>query len=316
MAITSSPERILVLRASGLGDLLTELPAMRGLRSAYNTSHIVGAFPSPLLPLVADCVDEVVDVRAAHSSQGLLALDHYRGPVDLAINLHGKGPQSHRALLRRHPDKLVAYRSEDIAVEGPPWFDHQHEIDRWCDLVNISLTVDADPHDMYLAKEAHRTPGLVVLHPGAGHAVKRWPWQYMANLAQRLHSDGCNVVLTGDESEVDLVSRIRRASTLPLTTELAGRTDMSGLIGLVSEAALVICGDTGVGHLATALKTPSVLLFGPTDPTTWGPRTGPHYVLKGEHMWDITVDEVFKWAHSAIGVCTQDQGACREESLS
>lgn len=293
---------ILVLRAAGLGDLLTALPAMRGIRAAYSSAHIVGALPAPLYPLVRDCVDEIHDVRAAQSTQGLIALDQYRGRVDLAINLHGKGPQSHRALLRRHPDRLVAYRCDDIAIEGPPWFDKQHEIDRWCDLVNIALTVEADPTDMYLQGGSHREHRLLVLHPGAGHPIKRWPWQYMADLAQRFHNDGWNVVLTGDEHEIDLVQRIRSASTLPLSTELAGRTDIGALIALVGEAALVVSGDTGIGHLATALRTPSVLLFGPTDPITWGPRSGPHRVIKRANMWDITVDEVLKSAYELVGV--------------
>jgi ADP-heptose:LPS heptosyltransferase len=52
---------------------------------------------------------------------------------------------------------------------------------------------------------------------------------------------------------------------------LAGRTGLAELAALVADAALVVCGDTGVGHLATAFGTPSVLLFGPTPPKLWGP---------------------------------------------
>ena len=57
------------------------------------------------------------------------------------------------------------------------------------------------------------------------------------------------------------------------------RPDLLQLAALVARAELVICGDTGVGHLATAYRTPSVLLFGPTPPARWGPRRGPHTVL-------------------------------------
>lgn len=295
-------DHILILRAGGMGDLLTALPAMRGVRDAYARAHIVGAFPAPLHPLVRDCVDEVHDVRATQSVQGLVALDQFRGKVDLAINMHGKGPQSHRALLRRHPERLVAYRCDDIAIEGPPWFDKQHEIDRWCDLVNISLTVEADPADMYLPEGSVREKHLAVLHSGAGHPIKRWPWQLMANLAQRLSNDGWNVALTGDEHDVDLVNRVRTASTLPPSADRSGQTDMNALIQLVGQASLVISADTGIGHLATALKTPSVLLFGPTDPQVWGPRNGPHRVIKRTNMWDITVDDVLKASYDVVSV--------------
>jgi ADP-heptose:LPS heptosyltransferase len=65
---------------------------------------------------------------------------------------------------------------------------------------------------------------------------------------------------------------------------LAGATDLTELAGLVAAARLVVCGDTGVAHLATAFGAPSVLLFGPTPPRWWGPRIGgPHRVLWHEH---------------------------------
>jgi ADP-heptose:LPS heptosyltransferase len=51
----------------------------------------------------------------------------------------------------------------------------------------------------------------------------------------------------------------------------AGRTDVVTLARLVAAAGRVVCGDTGVAHLATALRTPSVVLFGPTPPSLWGP---------------------------------------------
>jgi ADP-heptose:LPS heptosyltransferase len=61
---------------------------------------------------------------------------------------------------------------------------------------------------------------------------------------------------------------------------LAGRTDLLQLAALVAAARLVVSGDTGVAHLATAYGRPSVLLFGPTPPARWGPPLdGPHTVL-------------------------------------
>jgi uncharacterized protein YjbJ (UPF0337 family) len=62
---------------------------------------------------------------------------------------------------------------------------------------------------------------------------------------------------------------------------LAGRTGLIELAAVVASAGRVLCGDTGVGHLATAFGTPSVLLFGPTPPSEWGPPTGRerHVVL-------------------------------------
>lgn len=62
---------------------------------------------------------------------------------------------------------------------------------------------------------------------------------------------------------------------------------LAELAAVVAGARLVVCGDTGVAHLATAYRTPSVLLFGPMSPARWGPRSGPHTVLwKGDGRGD------------------------------
>jgi ADP-heptose:LPS heptosyltransferase len=75
---------------------------------------------------------------------------------------------------------------------------------------------------------------------------------------------------------------------------LAGRTGLRELASLVAGAALVICGDTGVGHLATAFGTPSVLLFGPTPPSRWGPpvRRSRHRVLWAGSVGDPHGDRI------------------------
>lgn len=292
------PRRVLVLRASGIGDLLTALPAMRAIRRAYPRSHVVGALPRPLERLVADCLDEVIDVRAAVSPDGLRGLDQHRTEADLAINLHGRGPESHRALLRQETGRVVAYRHEEINIEGPPWMPNQHEVDRWVDLVNITLTLDADPTDLHLNVPAvERDNRLVVLHPGASNQRKQWPWERFAALARALHEAGDVVTLTGDARDRDTVERIRSAAGLPTGAALAGLTDIDALLSVIARARLVVSGDTGVGHIATALGTPSVLLFGVTDPTTWGPRSGPHLVLRGEGMGGIGVEQVLEAAN-------------------
>jgi ADP-heptose:LPS heptosyltransferase len=83
---------------------------------------------------------------------------------------------------------------------------------------------------------------------------------------------------------------------------------------VIAEAELVICGDTGTGHLATALDTPSVLLFGPTPPSRWGPTvaTSQHIVLWAGHVGDplgnrpdpglleLQVDDVLETAHRVL----------------
>lgn len=256
---------LLVLRALGLGDLLTGIPALRGLRRARPGQRLVLAAPAALAPLAAltGAVDAVLD------QPGLDRPLRTDGAPALAVNLHGRGPESTALLRATGSRELWAFDGD-----GPQWTDGGHEVDRWCRLLAFH-GVAADPGDLGLDRPAVAgpAPGAVVLHPGAASGSRRWPAERFAAVAAALLADGHRVVVTGGPSERDLAAAVAAAGA-----EAVG-TDLTELAALVADAALVVCGDTGVAHLATAYGTPSVLLFGPTPPAEWGPRSGPHTVL-------------------------------------
>jgi ADP-heptose:LPS heptosyltransferase len=101
-------------------------------------------------------------------------------------------------------------------------------------------------------------------------------------------------VLTGSAAEAEAAHAVGKAAGLSADAVLAGRTDLAELTALVASARLVVAGDTGVAHVATAYRTPSVLLFGPVPPAQWGPPAdGPHTVLwHGTGMGDPHGTEV------------------------
>lgn len=273
-------ETVLVLRALGLGDLLVAVPALRGLRAAYPGERLVLAAPAGLAPLarLSGAVEEVLPVDGVTAPPVLPAL---AGPPALAVNLHGRGPQSTRALLGARPGRLWAYAHPELpGVDGPQWTDGEHQVDRWCRLL-AAYGVPTDPDDLGLPAPPGPgpAPGAVVVHPGAASGSRRWPADRYAAVAAALRQAGHRVVVTGGTAERPLATEVAARAGLPPDAVLAGRTDLLGLAALVAGARLVVCGDTGVAHLATAYRTPSVLLFGPTPPAEWGPRSGPHTVL-------------------------------------
>jgi ADP-heptose:LPS heptosyltransferase len=85
------------------------------------------------------------------------------------------------------------------------------------------------------------------------------------------------VVVTGVRGERALAERVTRRAGLPSERNLAGRLDLGAMAALVDSARLVVCGDTGVAHLASAYATPSVVLFGPVSPALWGPPDDPRH---------------------------------------
>jgi ADP-heptose:LPS heptosyltransferase len=123
-------------------------------------------------------------------------------------------------------------------------------------------------------------------------------------VARRLAAEGHRVLVSGSPGEAADAHALAAAAGLSANTVLAGRTDIGALAMLVAHAGLVICGDTGVAHLATAYGTRSVLLFGPMAPARWGPPAGGfrHTVLwRGPHgLADIGVDEVYAAARAQL----------------
>jgi ADP-heptose:LPS heptosyltransferase len=276
---------LVVLRALGLGDLLTGVPAVRALAEAYPGHRRVLAAPRALAPLagLTGAVDGVVDTAP------LSPLDASSRGADVAVNLHGKGPQSHRVLLDAGPRCLISFANPDVpeSAGGPPWRTGEHEVRRWCRMLEAH-GIPADPSrlDLYLPPEIlARVPeeahGATIIHPGAASAARRWPAGRWVEVARSERADGRAVIVTGGPGEADLGRSVARAARLPDLAALAGRTDLLELAALVAVAGRVVCGDTGVAHLATALRTPSVVLFGPTPPQEWG--TPP------ERSWHCTL---------------------------
>jgi ADP-heptose:LPS heptosyltransferase len=263
---------LVAYRALGLGDLLTAVPALRALARAFPGHRRVLAGPAALAPLarLADPELEVVDCAPLAPLPPSL---HF---ADVAVNLHGRGPQSHALLAAARPSRLIAFGVGGVEFEAG-----EHEVARWCRLLSES-GLPADPAQLTLPAPPWRAPavaaGATVVHPGAASAARRWPARRWAAVARAEREAGRRVVVTGSAAERGLAETVAGAAGLGAGAVLAGRTDARGLAATVAAAARVAAGDTGVSHLATAFGVPSVTLFGPTPPSLWGPPESPRHV--------------------------------------
>jgi ADP-heptose:LPS heptosyltransferase len=147
-------------------------------------------------------------------------------------------------------------------------------VDRWCRLLAES-GIAADPTRLDLELPPGPVPpgaeGATLVHPGAASPSRRWPPERFAEVARAEAAAGRRVVVTGGPAEADLARDVAWRAGLPEGAVHAGQGGVLDLGRLVGAAERVVCGDTGVAHLATALRTPSVLLFGPVSPALWGP---------------------------------------------
>jgi ADP-heptose:LPS heptosyltransferase len=270
---------VVVLRALGLGDLLTAVPALRGLRSSYPDAGITLAAPAALTPIAAltGAVDGVADTAP------LRPLHRALHGADVAVGLHGRGPESIRMLIATRPRQLVSFAHDALpATQGlPRWTADEHEVSRWCRLLTES-GMRADPSQLELRHPVTPPPvrGALIVHPGASSDARRWPPSRWAAVIRELLSERLPVVVTGTLGERALAEKVAALADLPGSSVLAGRTDLNALAALTASASLVLSGDTGMAHLAAAYARPAVTLAGPVPPRLWGPPPRPwHAVL-------------------------------------
>lgn len=261
----------LVLRALGVGDFFTGLPALGLVRAALPEHRIVLALPRSLWPLAALCpsLDDVVESHELEPIRG--APSH----PNVAIDLHGNGPESVAVLEATGPSRLIAY-----AHGGERWCPSEHEVARWCRLVRSAFGIRAEAPDVCGAlpqpPDVSVPAGLTVVHCGAKAAARQWPAARFATVAWQLRERGHEVWVVGGPNEAGRAAAIGSAAGVPSTSTLT----LVELVAVIARARLLVCADSGPAHIATNFGTASVVLFGPTSPDIWGPpRISRHQVL-------------------------------------
>jgi lipopolysaccharide heptosyltransferase II len=317
-----SPLSILLIRPDHLGDLLFTTPTLRALREAFPQARITGLIGPWAEAVVASnpCLDEVMlcpfpgFARQPKRSiiEPYVVLGRYarllrEKEFDLAVVLrfdHWWGALL--AYLARIP-RRVGYDMAEVKpflTDAVPYVPSRHEVEQNLALVEAAgvqgehpITPAAYPLEFplraqdlafavrYLAEQGVGDDDpLVCIHPGAGAPVKLWRKEGWARVADALVKGyGAKVILTGSASEEPLVQAIaERMASQPLGA--AGQTTLGGLAALMARCRLALGVDSGPLHLAVAVGTPTVHLYGPVDSRTFGPWGDParHIVLTSD----------------------------------
>jgi ADP-heptose:LPS heptosyltransferase len=194
---------------------------------------------------------------------------------DIAVDLDGD-PDASRSLLALRPRSLIAFQRDDVppvVLPGPRYRPDEPEVTRCCRLLEYH-GIRPNPFRLELPRPHSIPPGVrgaTLIHPGAASPALRWPVDRWAAVASSECADGRQLVVTGSPSERPMACSIARAAGAPERAVHAGRMSLSTLAALVSVAGRVVCSDPGIGQLATAMGTPSVVLFDSTSPLRWGP---------------------------------------------
>lgn len=282
--------KIAVLRATNLGDFIAALPALDALRDAYPDAEIVylgKPFHKALLESRPSPVDRVIVVPVSHGVREEPSMPHLvedqaeldaffrrmqAEHFDLGIQMHGGGKNSNPFVKRLGAPFNIGTKTPD-AIAPDRWIPYllqQNEFFRWVELVRLvgATTHDLEPRFPVTAEdiaEVERvfpmlTTPFVVLHPGASDVRRRWQPERFAQVGDALASVGFQVVITGIESERDVVERVLHWMAYP-AVNACGKLSITALTGLLASAALVVSNDTGTMHLANAVGTPNVAIF-------------------------------------------------------
>ena len=300
-------DRILVVVPNWFGEALFATPFLRALRRQCPAAHIaVLGWPqahevlrdnphvNELLTyderdshkglagkwrLIAELRQHTFDtafiLRKSFSRTLLLALAGIRVRVGFD-NPKSSWLLTHRAAVSKTPvHKAASYlpllRAVGLRAEDGP-YDYM-----------VSEQERAEARALLTARGMHAEQPLVVLHPGANWLHKRWLPERFAALGDRLvEARHVHVALTGGPDDVPLAESIHRQMRHPVTL-LAGRTSLRQLAACLEHASLVVSNDTGVLHIAAALRRPVAALYGPTSPQLTGPLGDPARIIVMHH---------------------------------
>jgi heptosyltransferase-3 len=312
MPLKPNPNRILVIKLKQPGDVLVATPVIAALKEAWPESHLSFLVPKGCEEMVSghpglDALLVVDRRRQSWTQTWRFVRSLRRQRFDLVIELSGGDRGAIYSWLTgarerigfAHPGQPVWQRRGcfTLLVPRPPL--KMHLVEQNLETLRalglnprkprLQFFWDPQVEDRvreWLRAHGLRPKGFVVMHPGAGWRFKCWtPAGYARVLEALWHDWHLPVVLTGTRAphEQELLNAILQESTVsPLN--LAGNLTLKELGALIHQARFFFGADSAPMHLAAAVATPAVALFGPSGAYNWGPWGDGHLVIQAE--WD------------------------------
>lgn len=284
-------KRILIINLAFIGDVLLSTPVARALRHAYPQARIDMMTVPVAAPLAQrnPYVDEVIvyDKKGQHKKWKALwqLLRQIRSrKYDLAVCTNFALRGAMLAFFCGIPRRLGYaaqhgewFLTDAVSPVRPPL---RHEAENYLDVLqplglettdfSLELALQADDIVSAAKEKEKADKPIVVLCPAGSYRRKSWTTDGYAKLMQKLSSQ-VSWYLIGGKAEAPYLQRIASKAAVPVTL-WSGTHTLPEVAGLMQQAALVISVDTAALHMAQAVHTPVLGLFGPTDPRIWGPR--------------------------------------------
>ncbi|MHB8882006.1 MAG: lipopolysaccharide heptosyltransferase II [Thermodesulfovibrionales bacterium] len=328
---SNTPQRILIIKPSSLGDVVHSLAFLNAVRSCFPAAEIDWVIAKGLEGLLAGhpMIRRLIVIdkdRWRDLSRAFVTMKELRelsaalkaGRYDLVIDLQGL---LRSGIMTRLTNAPVRVGFADSREGSSNFYSHKvmggrhiHAVDRYlkvaaslgCGTGDVMFPFPDLRDDRQLADELKQRYGAyAVFVPGARKPANRWPARCFGELSSRLPVQTLVVGSPGDRELAEEVVGHSGGTAL----SIAGKTGLRGLVSVVKEALFMVSNDTGPMHIAAAFGVPVFALFGPADPVRTGPYGAGHHIIRSgaacspcfkRHcenphcMTDIPVDSVYE----------------------
>ena len=292
-----TPKRILVIKLDHLGDVVLATPVFSNLRRTYPNAELhalTGTWSRVVLERHPD-VNEVLEYnspafcRTAQSTSLKQTLQLYqqlrRQKYDLVVELRGDWRTVWFSFLRLTPHRFSRAALQMTNKLGLSEFSGTHETTRNLDVLKHAdipipiqtatfsvTTEDEEWRSNFLAShEIDKQYPLIAIHPGSPIPLKRWLPERYAKLADWLIAHKCaQVLFVGVKDEMPIITEVQELMQ-GKSINIAGKTTLTQLASILHNCNVFIGNDSGPMHLAAAVGTQTIGLYGPGDPTRFGP---------------------------------------------
>lgn len=277
----NSTPRFLILRGGAIGDFVMTLPVFEALRRRWPSGRIelIGYPHIASLALAAGLVDRIRSLDEAQVAMLFVPERPLRGPLadyirgfDVILSYLYDPDDSVRTSLERAGARLV--------LTGSPRMSDQPAARQLMKpLETLALYPEEEPVPRLVLPEILRVRGRqlacqagsapVLIHPGSGSPNKNWPFGCFLEIADRLQGAGFNPLFSfGEADDREAALYATKKAPFPVLPPV----DLPGLAAVCSAVRLYVGNDSGVTHIAAATGTPTVVIFGPSDPQVWASR--------------------------------------------
>jgi heptosyltransferase-3 len=293
--------RVLVVRLRSIGDTVLATPSLVALKRFLPHAEVDILLEDWVAPLLDgfDAVDSVLRVGEGTAARLRAVREIRRRKYDVAINLHGGTTATFFTFLSgaRHKIGYSYYQysflyNHLLSSSSDFWkTEHTHSAEQQLALLgSVGVPVKDRPRSRLvvtdsaiesLEKKFHAKPQsckdefisseFALIHPAAAFATKQWATEHFARTAEFLHESGLGSVAIAATHEGEILQRLRSESKVAVTT--FDDLTLPEITALASKARLFVGNDSGIAHIAAALNTPSVVIFGSSNIHHWRPWT-------------------------------------------